>query len=154
MTNAAVADIRLHASLIEDYLDTQDPPLVLGSPGSFVAVQDLTSGGGPAAPTHLLAIGSGGDLLHFAPDSASPTGWRVTTVPVPVPDGANPQIFSITAFYAAGGLNALCLFPAGGEAGPQPAYAVTWMWRESEGSWSNVGASMDQDVQGLLSLVS
>ncbi|MBV8771489.1 MAG: hypothetical protein JO166_04025, partial [Deltaproteobacteria bacterium] len=71
-----VADIQIHAALIDDYLYIQDQPVVPG-PGRFVAVQD-TAGQTPV--THLFTLDSNGNLLHFRPDTSSHSGWTVGQV--------------------------------------------------------------------------
>lgn len=144
----AVADVRLHSNLIDDYLYIEDAPVAPGPPGSFVAVQD-----GPAGRSHLLAIDSSGSLLHFAPDATSASGWRITAVPVPAPVGVTAGIVSTATFFSAGTLNALCQFPAPQSYPVNPGgYAVAWMTRTAAGQWSQ--PSLTAAAQSMLSLCS
>ena len=94
-----VADIQIHAALLDDYLYIQDQPVVPG-PGRFVAVQDTA---GQAPVTHLFALDSNGNLLHFRPDTSSHSGWTVNQVP----HRAAGSIEGISALFHKGVLDVL-----------------------------------------------
>lgn len=96
-----VADIQIHASLIDDYLYTQDQPVVPGL-GRFVAVQDTS---GPAPITHLFTLDSSGNLLHFRPEPTSHSGWTVLEVP-----RRAGSIAAISAVFHQGVLDVLLSF--------------------------------------------
>src|ERR1700733_7053040 len=102
MTQQTAADVRLNANLTENYLYIEDAPVAPGPPGSFVAVRAANE-----PRSHLLAIDSDGDLLHFAPDKTSASGWRTTKVPVAAPGNAakvngSDRIFSTVGFFNGG----------------------------------------------------
>jgi hypothetical protein len=99
----AVADIQIHAALVDDYLYIQDQPVV-PAPGRFVAVQDTA---GPAPVTHLLTLDSNGNLLHFRPEPTSHSGWNVTQVPYRSTSGS---ITAISAVFYNGALDVLLSF--------------------------------------------
>lgn len=98
-----VADIQIHASLIDDYLYVQDQPVVPGI-GRFVAVQDTA---GPAPVTHLFTLDSSGNLLHFRPDTTSHSGWTVDQVPYRSRSGS---ITALSAVFYKGVLDVLLSF--------------------------------------------
>ncbi|HXE13324.1 MAG TPA: hypothetical protein VN633_14455 [Bryobacteraceae bacterium] len=99
----AVADIQIHAALVDDYLYIQDQPVV-PAPGRFVAVQDTA---GQAPVTHLLTLDSNGNLLHFRPEPTSHSGWNVTQVPHRSTSGS---ITAISAVFYNGALDVLLSF--------------------------------------------
>ncbi len=141
-----VSDVQLHSSLIDDYLYIQDAPASSGPPGSFVAARN-----GEQGRSDLLTIDSSGNLQHFAPDSTSPSGWRVTHVNVPAPAGVAAGVFRTVSFYSADALHAICLFPAPQSFPVTPgAYSTTWMVRSMAGSWSP--AALTDAAKSILSL--
>ena len=97
-----VADIQIHAALIDDYVYVQDQPVVPG-PGRFVAVQDTAS---QTPVTHLFTVDSNGNLLHFRPDTSSHSGWTVG----PVAHRAAGSIEGISAVFHQGVLDVLVSF--------------------------------------------
>jgi len=141
-----VADVQLHSNLIDDYLYVEDAPAAPGPPGSFVAVRQGTAG-----RSDLLTVDSAGKLLHFAPDSTSLSGWRVTHVQVPQPAAVTSRMFGTVSFYFGGALNAICLFNAPQSFPVMPAgFTASWMWLSSDGTWYHVGLS--DAAQSMLSL--
>jgi hypothetical protein len=133
-----VANLHIHANLIQHYLYTADAPVMPGNPDAFVSVFD-------GAISHLLTVDSSGQMLHFMPDSTSQSGWRTTAVSVPQPPGGQ-SMFSITAFMTGSVLNAVVLFETPG------GYATTWMTRTDTGQWAQ--ASVTFPASSLLSVVS
>ena len=138
---ANASDIQITASLIDDYLMTEDAPVGPNPNGRFVAVQDPAA----AAPsTSLLAVDSSGDLVHFYPDASSQSGWSTTTIGVPAPGGVQGGIARLAAFAQSGTINALAYFPLQTGSGN----AATWMQSTGQSPWSQ--AQLTHDLANAL----
>lgn len=133
-----LADIRISATLIDDYLHVRKPPILSGNlAGRFGVVQPAGAG---ACASELVTVAAGGAAVkHFRPDTGSESGWDTDTW---TPDFSGNgigggEIEQIAAFYDGETLNVLA-----GASNGDGTLGFVWGQRAAAGGdWQDAGAS-------------
>lgn len=137
----SAVQLEARTDTMEDYLETQVPPLSQELAGRFLVVQDLAAGG----PAELLTVDDKGRLSHFVPDEASQSGWRQYAVPVP---GGRGPVTALRGFYRDGMLYTFVHYAAAksvtaADTNPERGaiFRVVPMIRDRDGNWSRMPLS-------------
>lgn len=127
---------------MEDYLETQVPPVPQDVSGRFVVVQDSARKDQPA---ELLTVNDKGKAIHFVPDENSQTGWNHIQIPMP---GQSAPVTALRGFYRGGLLYAFIHYAvskktASTDTTPERGSIsrVVPMVRDKDGKWSKLDLS-------------
>lgn len=137
-----VADIRISASLIDDYLSIEQAPVAANLSGCFLAIDDAAT----RRPACLLTIDPSGNLLQFVAESSSHSGWSKTTVTVAPPENASGPINRLVGFSQNGVTNVLTYFPITGQ--PPNGGGCEWLQSSQPGSWTQMNLTNNAAVLG------